>query len=127
MMARAEPAMRYITITPPPPLASFVESLWYFDAPELPDMLERILPSGRMSLLVNLNEDELRWYEGSDPARRHSLMGAAVCGMYAGHFAIDTAEQRAIVGVELTPGGAAPLFGLPVDALADMHVSLDDL
>lgn len=119
--------MRYITLPPPPPLAPFVRELWYFTAPELPDLIERVLPTGAMSLLINLAEDELRWYEGDDPARCHRLGGAAVCGAHAEHFAIDTAEQREIVGVELTPGGASPLFGHDAEALASTHVSLDAL
>lgn len=119
--------MRYITRTPPPPLGRFVSQLWYYEAPELPDLIERVLPTGNMSILVNLNEDELRWYEGSDPSRCHRLSGAAVVGAYAEHFAIDTAEQRAIVGAELTPGGSLPFFKPPAGALSGGHVSLDAL
>lgn len=119
--------MRFITLPPPPPLAPFVSELWYFAAPELPDLIERVLPTGAMSLLINLREDELRWYEGDDPARCYRLGGAAVCRAYAEHFAIDTAEQREIVGAALTPGGAAPFFGPDVEALAGTHVSLDAL
>ncbi|WP_437543133.1 AraC family transcriptional regulator [Sorangium sp. So ce367] len=138
--------MRFVTYTPPPPLGRFVRLLWYYAAPELPDLLERVLPSGAMSLLINLAEDELRWYDGAAedgaaehvaadggapgpraPARCHRLSGIAVCGAHAEHFAIDTAEQRAIVGAELSPGGAAPFFGPDAAALGGAHVSLDAL
>ncbi|WP_437980670.1 helix-turn-helix domain-containing protein [Sorangium sp. So ce117] len=142
--------MRFVTYTPPPPLGRFVRLLWYYAAPELPDLLERVLPSGAMSLLINLAEDELRWYDGAaehgaaehgaaehgaadggaadgGAARCHRLSGIAVCGAHAKHFAIDTAEQRAIVGAELSPGGAAPFFGPDAAALGGAHVSLDAL
>ncbi|WP_437586696.1 helix-turn-helix domain-containing protein [Sorangium sp. So ce1000] len=132
--------MRFVTYTPPPPLGRFVRQLWYYAAPELPDLLERVLPSGAMSLLINLAEDELRWYDGAAehgaadggslglaPARCHRLSGIAVCGAHAEHFAIDTAEQRAIVGAEFSPGGASPFFGPDAEALGGTHVSLDAL
>ncbi|WP_237244372.1 MULTISPECIES: AraC family transcriptional regulator [Sorangium] len=119
--------MRFVTYAPPPPLGRFVGRLWYYAAPELPDLLERVLPSGAMSLLINLAEDELRWYDAAAPARCHRLSGIAVCGAHAEHFAIDTAEQRAIVGAELTPGGALPFFGPATEELSGTHVSLDAL
>lgn len=137
-------AMHFVTRTPSPPLARFVGQLWYFTAPELPDLLERVLPTGSMSLLISLADDELRWYDvaagpfapataadavapAASPARCHRLSGVAVCGAYAEHFAIDTAEQRAIVGAEFTPGGAFPFFGPDAEALGGTHVSLDAL
>src|SRR5690242_19379492 len=43
-------------------LAPFVESFWYF-AGELAQGFERVLPTGKAQLLVNLHEDELRWYD----------------------------------------------------------------
>ncbi|WP_437808495.1 helix-turn-helix domain-containing protein [Sorangium sp. So ce1078] len=129
--------MHFVTHAPPPPLGRFVRLLWYYTAPELPDLLERVLPSGAMSLLINLAEDELRWYDAASaapagapdaaPARCHRLAGIAVCGAHAEHFAIDTAEQRAIVGAEFTPGGALPFFGSDAEALSGTHVSLDAL
>ncbi len=133
--------MHFVTYAPPPPLDRFVRLLWYYAAPDLPDLIERVLPTGAMSLLINLAEDELRWYEAApatpagaaaatvatDAARCHRLSGIAVCGAHAEHFAIDTAEQRAIVGAELTPGGASPFFGPDTEALSGAHVSLDAL
>ncbi|WP_437935041.1 helix-turn-helix domain-containing protein [Sorangium sp. So ce341] len=124
--------MRFVTYAPPPPLGRFVGQLWYCAAPELPDLLERVLPSGAMSLLINLAEDELRWYDAAAApaaalARCHRLSGIAVCGAHAEHFAIDTVEQRAIVGAEFTPGGALPFFGPAIEALGGTHVSLDAL
>ncbi|AUX24933.1 AraC family transcriptional regulator [Sorangium cellulosum] len=118
--------MHFVTYKPPPPLGRFVDLLWYHAAPELPDQLERVLPTGALSLLINLAEDELRWYEGRDGARCHRLSGGiAICGAHAEHFAIDTAEQRLIVGVRFAPGGAFPFVGPDVEALGGAHVPLD--
>lgn len=109
-------------------LAPFIAHLWHFEDPDgdLVHARERILPTGTMQLLVNLHEDELRSYhDGSREPRR--TRGAALCGPYTGHFAIDTAEQRAIMGVSFHPGGAAPFFAAPADALRETDVEVDQL
>ena len=111
---------------PAAPLVPFVAALWHFEAGdgELPHARERILPTGAMQLLVNLHEDELRSYHGQELRR---TAGAALCGPYTGHFAIDTAEQRSIMGVSFHPGGAAPFFATPADGLREIDVEIDRL
>ncbi len=120
--------MPMVLRTPSPALAPFVAALWHYeDAGELPHTRERILPSGSMQLLVNLHEDELRSYHGDDFGHLRRTRGATIAGIHAGHFAIDTAEQRAIVGVSFHPGGAFPFFRAPADALRETDVELDQL
>jgi len=109
-----------------PALRPFVESLWHFTGEFAHDQ-ERILPTGRMELLVNLEEDELRTYEGERFTRVRRIRGAAICGPYARPFGIDTREQRCIAGVAFRPGGASPFFRAPANALRDQHVELDPL
>jgi len=107
-----------------PALRPFIETLWTF-AGHFAHARERILPTGRMQLLVNLHEDELRTYEGEGFAHPVRIRGAAVSGAYSRAFGIDTDEQRCIVGVAFAPGGAAPFFAEPQDAFRNDHVELD--
>src|SRR5438552_335865 len=99
-------------------------SLWACHAPELPDRLERSLPDGRVSIYVNLAQDEIRWYEGG---RCHRLAGASLGGARAHAYEIDTREQRHVVGATFTPGTARAFFDTPLDALSGQHVSLAEL
>src|SRR5262245_35181157 len=112
--------------TPHRALAPFVESIWYC-ASDNPNLRERILPSGRMELLVNLDEDELRAYHGPDLEQVERMGGAALCGAWARSFGIDGAEQHRIVGVSFLAGGAAPFFGLPAHVVAEQHVEIAEL
>ena len=118
--------MRLVMRRPSTVLAPFVDQLWYFQG-DLPHGRERILPTGTMQLLVNLHEDELRSYHGEGLASVHRIGGAALCGAFTRHFAIDTAEQREIVGVGFRPGGAFPFFAAPADATCEVHAELGDL
>jgi AraC-like DNA-binding protein len=105
-------------------LAPFVEALWYFEG-EFPHTRERMLPSGTMQLLVNLHEDELRSYHGDACDRLERTRGAHLSGAYGHPFGIDTAEQRAILGVSFRPGGAYPFFRAPASATCELGVELD--
>jgi AraC-like DNA-binding protein len=116
---------RYLTRPPSERLAPFVESLWYFEGRGFSHERERILPSGTMQILVNLHEDELRSYHGEGHRELRRIRGAALAGIHPSHFAIDTAEQRAIAGVSFKPGGAFPFFDAPASATAGEHVELD--
>jgi AraC-like DNA-binding protein len=105
-------------------LQPFVDSIWYFESASFAHQRERILPTGSMQLLVNLEEDELRTYHGPGYAEVERLPGAALSGAYRGHFAIDTAEQRSIAGVAFRSGGAFPFFREPASEVSDAHVEL---
>lgn len=118
---------RILQVAPASPaLRPFIATLWYF-AGDFAHARERILPTGSMQLLVNLYEDELRTYEGEDLSRVCRMRGSAISGTYARPFGIDTDEQRRVVGVAFRPGGAAPFFTEPADALGGQHVELERL
>jgi AraC-like DNA-binding protein len=118
--------VRHLTRPPTAALAPFVAAVWHFES-NLPHSRERILPHGAMQLLINLEEDELRSYHGDGYRRVERIGGAGLCGAYASHFGIDTAEQRWIVGVVFRPGGAQPFFAAPADETRETHVPLDAL
>jgi AraC-like DNA-binding protein len=118
--------VRQVMRRPSAVLAPFVEHLWYFQG-DLPHVRERILPTGTMQLLVNLHEDELRMYHGAGFAQVERIGGAALGGAFTHSFAIDTAEQREIVGATFRPGGAFPFFAAPAHATVEVHAELGDL
>jgi AraC-like DNA-binding protein len=116
--------VRYIARPPAAALAPFVDYLWALRDADAPHARERIVPSGTLELVVNLDEDELRIYDG-DRCRR--LSGVVVSGAYRRYFVIDTREHASIVGVHFRPGGAYGVLGVDPAALVDQHVDLDTL
>lgn len=97
---------------PGPELAPFVTSLWYFESDASP-RAERVLPSGKVQLLVDLRQaraDEARW--AGPRTRPIDLAGAAM---------------TRIAGVLFAPGGAAPFLSSPVVELRDGDIELGDL
>ena len=61
--------MHYSHRVPRPPLDAFIESIWVYQNDPQPHMLERILPTGAAQLLVNLKEDQARFYDPESPHR----------------------------------------------------------
>jgi AraC-like DNA-binding protein len=112
---------------PGPPLSDFIQMMWFGDDYIVPYRLERVLPTGDISLIINLYEDRSRVYNPNDPSKCKTLSGAILVGAYTGYNVIDTAEQRSTMGVIFKPGGSVPFFKLPADELQDTDVSLDAL
>jgi AraC-like DNA-binding protein len=128
MTATATPTATSVAFRPRSPLlAPFVRSIGFDVSDAAPARLERSVPSGDVSLMVNLHEDEFRTYHGPERTAVHRVGGAMLAGPRTEATVIDTAEQRHIVTVSFTPGGAAPFFGVPVSEARDRLVDLGEL
>ncbi len=118
--------MIYHSVTPSPPLAEFVEWFWQCaDDPTHPR--ERILPSGTIELVINLQENEIRIYDPQHPDTCKNFSGAVVSGPYSRGFLIDPQQHASIVGVHFKPGGAFPFLVVPADKVTDTHIDLENI
>jgi AraC-like DNA-binding protein len=112
-------------VSPAPPLSALVESIWDCDLPRQPHAFERLLPTARAQLVINLDEDETRVY---DEALRCTRNAGAVFDAPASRCQlIDTAEQVRAMGVVFHAGAAAVFFRERMDTIADRHVDLEAL
>lgn len=108
---------------PAGPLSRFVDRLWFVhDAPQHP--YERVLPSGTLELVINLEEDEIRIRDRARPERWNRHSGAVVSGAYGSYFEIESRVHAAMIGVHFKPGGAFPFLGVSPREIADSHVDL---
>jgi AraC-like DNA-binding protein len=103
--------LHYVARPPAPPLAKLVDSVWASQGAPA-HAKERVVPTGRLTLIVDLIED-----------RRFS--GAIVAGAYRRPFVFDTRQNASIVGVHFSPGCAGVVLGLPPGELTDRHVDLE--
>jgi hypothetical protein len=121
---RIKVCMFFRRYNPASPLAEFVDHLWVYKAFQIPQLKERIFPTGTFEIVFNLQDDELRIYQAAQPEQCMKLSGAVVSGPYEGFFLTDTAEEAAVMGVHFKPGGAFPFLGASADDVADMHIDL---
>src|SRR5688572_27758449 len=112
---------------PKPPLSKFVDSFWLYEGYEPEHKTERILPTGTLELVINLRQNELRFYDAERPENCSRLSGAVVSGASGRGFTPGSPEEAVIIGVHFKPGGAIPFLERPADELADTHVELETL
>ena len=110
---------------PRPPLSKFVDNFWLYEGHEPEHRTERILPTGRLELVINLRQNQLRFYDAERSENCSRFSGAIVSGASGRSFA--PAAETSLIGVHFKPGGAFPFLGLPASDLADTHVDLDTL
>ncbi len=79
-----------------------------------------------MDLVVNLAEDEIRYYDPATPASPRAYGGALVSGISTRSFLIEAPRVWA-VGVHFRPGGAFPFLGISPLEIVDAHADLGDL
>jgi hypothetical protein len=73
--------MDYVATASAQPLSRHIERFWFLsDAP--PRRRERIVPSGTIELVFNLDEDQIRIYDTKSPARCRRFSGAIFSGAY---------------------------------------------
>ena len=106
------------------PMAEFVECVWVCSNAPGRWRLERVLPSGRAQMVVNLKENETRSYVGE---RVERLPGTVVSGIGTRFEVIDTAEQETVAEVLFRPGGTMGFFGVPAPLLRDVSVPVEAL
>ena len=119
--------MHYSHRVPRPPLDAFIESIWVYQNDPQPHMLERILPTGAAQLLVNLKEDQARFYDPESPHRYVATSGSVLSGAHSRFQVIDTSEQEYVAGVAFKPGGVVPFTRMPAHEACDVDVPLEAL
>ena len=68
---------------PAPPLDRFIDRMWYWEGEPTSHGKDRIMPDGGGSLIINMAEDEVRNYGGSDDEQLERYPGAVLVGAQA--------------------------------------------
>ncbi|MBS1857070.1 MAG: AraC family transcriptional regulator [Acidobacteria bacterium] len=102
----------YLQWRPGPPLAPYVEMLWFWDESGATHRQERVLPNAGFQLIIDL-------------APRPGP--PVVVGMRSKYSILDTASLQSVMGVVFRPGGARPFFDQPADEFYNRTVLLDEV
>lgn len=113
------------SVRPTGALAEFVDSLWLFSGYAPRHEFEHLLPAGKVTLVINLEEQPMNCYEPRTLALQKTIRGPMLCGVHAGYEVVDTQPQREVMGVEFRPGGAQAFFDLPLDEIQEQDLPLD--
>lgn len=116
---------------PHPELAPFVQSVW-ISAPTAESGFaepgrEHVLPTGLMHLVFRLSGPAVKVFRNAADVTGQALGHAVVGGARSAFYAKQVPKPSHAIGVQLLPGAAQALLGLPADELTDRHVRLEDL
>ncbi len=99
--------MLYLEHNPAPPLRRFVRLLWYARAPQQGHRRERVLPTGRVQVILNLARDYTVDCQEGQPDRKSAP--SLVVGARSIYEIVDTSDMHDLIGIVFEPG-AFPRF-----------------
>ncbi len=117
--------MIYLEQTPAPPLNRFVRSLWYAQAPQPGHKRERVLPTGRVQVILNLARDFLHDCPEGGPALR--MAPSLVVGARSVFEVVDTSDMADLIGMVFEPGAFPVFAGDAADLFSNRSVDLEGI
>ena len=116
--------MLYVERIPASPLNKFVRSLWYTSAPQVSHGRERVLPTGRTQVILNLARDFL--LDCPQGQRGRPMPPSAVVGARSIYEIVDTSDMADLIGIVFHPGGFAPLASDAADLFSNRSMPLEE-
>ena len=135
--------MIYLKHMPAPPLNRFVRSLWYAQAPQPGHRRERVLPTGRTQVILNLARDfildcaenrDRDWQRleaglktGLDAGPVVRVAPSLVVGARSVYEVVDTSDMADLIGMVFEAGAFAAFAGDAADLFSNRTVDLEDI
>src|SRR5215471_11698787 len=116
--------MDYREYPPAPDLAEFVRCFWSLTGTAAPGAAERVLPDGRLELVVHLGDP----FDLVSPAGiRERQPRALFVGQQESHVLLEPVGRISVFGVCFHPDGAAAFARWPQQETAGRILPLEDL
>jgi AraC-like DNA-binding protein len=115
----------YLEHTPASPLDRCIGKLWYAQAPSLQHARERVLPTGRAQVILNLARDYL--LDCPDAAPGRPMPPSLIMGARSVYEVIDTSDLADLIGISFNPGGFTTFAGDAAHLFSNRSVALEDV
>ena len=115
--------MLYLERIPAAPLAHFIRVLWYARAGDVPRHRERILPSGRVQIILNLSRDFI--LDSLDGSAECRVEPALVVGARSVYEIVDSSDMADLIGIVFEPGGFPIFASDAADRFSNQSVALE--
>src|ERR1700738_1733726 len=122
---RNEVPVIYFEHAPAPPLNRFVRSLWYARAPEMVHHRQRVLPTGRTQVILNLARDFFVDCPQVGPVGRSAP--SLVVGARSVYEVVDTSDMADLIGIVFEPGAFPVFAGDAADLFSNRTVDLEGI
>ena len=117
--------MFYLERIPAGRLNQFIRSLWYAQAGNVAHRRERILPTGRTQVILNLARDFL--LDCPEGQRDRRMPPALVVGARSVYEIVDSSDMVDLIGIVFAPGGFAPFASDAAYLFSNQNIALFDI
>lgn len=101
--------------------------IWHYESAPAPFSLEKLMPTGRVDLIINLNDEALRIHNPKDVRQIEHYRGPVFSGVQGSFSVIDASQQTLIMGVAFRAGGAYAIPRFGVSDISNSHLSASDV
>jgi len=117
--------MTYLEHIPAAPLSRGIRLLWYARMPHVSHSRERVLPTGRVQIILNLARNfMLECPDASQPIQQSSSL---IVGARSVYEIIDTADLADLIGIVFEPGGFPPFVRECAHLFTNCSVDLESV
>lgn len=117
--------MIFNTHTLTPPLDSYLESMFHFKGFVPEHSLERVVPTGHVFILFELDGIERNRFENDSLKPIQSFTKVWVSGMHKNYITISSPPQAEMFVIQFKPYGAYPFLHTPLQNLNEKIVDAD--
>lgn len=117
--------MIYLEHTPAAPLNRCIRMLWYARVLHPSHSRERVLPTGRVQVILNLARDFLLDCPEGQLAR--TCPPSLIVGARSTYEIVDTSDMADLIGIVFEPGGFAPFASDSVHHFSNRNIGLEDV
>ncbi len=117
--------MIYLEHTPAAPLNRCIRALWYSRVTHTSHSRERVLPTGRTQVILNLSRDFLLDCAEGSPAR--ATPASLIVGARSIYEIIDTSDLADLIGIVFEPGGFSAFARDAANLFSNRSVSLEEV
>ncbi|WP_298758053.1 AraC family transcriptional regulator [uncultured Psychroserpens sp.] len=109
------------------PLAKYIETIFYFKNFTPDHSVERVVPTGHLFIIFELDGFERHTYDNETLKLNGSFKHVWVSGMHKNFLSISAHQNSEMLVVQFKPIGAYPFFHFPVHEINDKVIDAQQL
>ncbi|MEB3345743.1 helix-turn-helix domain-containing protein [Aquimarina gracilis] len=101
----------------PTSLEDYVESIFYFKGFQPDHSIERVVPTGHLFIIFELDGIERNTFDNQTLAVNETFRNVWVSGMHKNYLSISAHQDSEMFVIQFKPAGAFPFFHIPIHRL----------
>ncbi|TYP72129.1 helix-turn-helix domain-containing protein [Aquimarina intermedia] len=109
------------------PLAAYIESIFYYKGYKPDHSVERVVPTGHVFIIFELNGFEYHTFDSDTLQPNGSYKNVWVSGMHKEYLSISAHQNSEMLVIQFKTDGAYPFLQLPIHKLNNKVIAAQEL